>query len=874
MAKNVKTGTNPPVVKNDAAKTRAGSTAAQLLVMKNPSPEISSPRDYILHLQQKIGNRAVERLWRSGQLQRKLNIGPANDKYEQEADAIADKVVSMNPSAEFRASETNDSSSNEHSAKSNPTISRSPLINSITPLQRVANEPVLRQAQEPESQEKQPDEEVQDKYLQRETDPEDEEVQGILRQAQEPIQREAAPEDEEVQGKFLQREVVPEDEEAQGKLIQRQDDSGKATEESWSHVYGGTEINNSEDYVAACLSKQVGKNSYVKVLPVKSGEKFITPKGWDLDCFIRRNGTAIKFSGVFAYIGITKEMSKIEAESAFSQYTNQAKQIFKKYKVPRIEKQKLQRLVLRREVGTEDEEAQGKLIQRTCASCQKEFDNSEVQRRPVTVNNLCPTCRSETLFKKRPVDSRFIAPTLQKTPAFTLQRTLRQGSGQTLQRKEAGITAPSNVESAIHSARSGGKPLSTVERSYYEPRFGADFSGVKIHTGSNAADLSRSVNARAFTVGRDIFFGGGEYSPNTLQGKKLMAHELTHTVQQTGRKENHSTGYALYRKPEAKDIENEMKQVAENEMKQVADELKALGAEVLLDVCGIFEPTPFCDSASMAMAISRRDYLSAALSSVSFIPYLGDFVAKPLKGWRISSKVGKLLKKLEKLKKILETIKPNTVTKTLKKSKSVLKRKTIKAKSQKTKGKKKKKKEKKKKEKPCPATNVYGKHEGNTAEYAKLDSIPTGELDRHHMPQKKAIWAVANSNLFEGTKAKTLVGSDKVTKEFFCLHMGRNRHKETNTYGKSEIKWKEDLNPTHPGKDAKNQRIKVLNQLKDFLDKDTSAANKMYKFNNESLKNDVQNKKCREKIISKVNKKVPELFTRNAQKIEQLNEPL
>ena len=80
------------------------------------------------------------------------------------------------------------------------------------------------------------------------------------------------------------------------------------------------------------------------------------------------------------------------------------------------------------------------------------------------------------------------------------------------------------TESTIRSAQGGGKSLSSDEKSYFEPRFGADFSGVKIHTGGQANDLAKSINARAFTVGSDIFFGSGEYNSDSTDGKKLMAH--------------------------------------------------------------------------------------------------------------------------------------------------------------------------------------------------------------------------------------------------------------------------------------------------------------------------------------------------------------
>ena len=79
-----------------------------------------------------------------------------------------------------------------------------------------------------------------------------------------------------------------------------------------------------------------------------------------------------------------------------------------------------------------------------------------------------------------------------------------------------------------------GRPLSGTERDFFERRFGADLGDVNIHNGSQAAELSRDLSARAFTIGSDIFFGGGEYQPETDSGKRLIAHELTH-VRQGGR---------------------------------------------------------------------------------------------------------------------------------------------------------------------------------------------------------------------------------------------------------------------------------------------------------------------------------------------------
>ncbi|MEQ9364269.1 MAG: DUF4157 domain-containing protein, partial [Leptospirales bacterium] len=96
-----------------------------------------------------------------------------------------------------------------------------------------------------------------------------------------------------------------------------------------------------------------------------------------------------------------------------------------------------------------------------------------------------------------------------------------------------GGTVSNDVAQKIDGVRnSGGEKLPESEREFFESRMGHDFGDVRIHTGSEAAQVSRDVNAKAFTIGRDVVFGEEEYKPGTPEGRRLMAHELTHTVQQ------------------------------------------------------------------------------------------------------------------------------------------------------------------------------------------------------------------------------------------------------------------------------------------------------------------------------------------------------
>jgi hypothetical protein len=95
-----------------------------------------------------------------------------------------------------------------------------------------------------------------------------------------------------------------------------------------------------------------------------------------------------------------------------------------------------------------------------------------------------------------------------------------------------GANADTSVDAAIQHARGSGQPLAHNLRAPMEQAFGTDFSGVKIHTDAESDTLNRSLNARAFTNGHDIFFKAGEYNPGTASGQELIAHELTHVVQQ------------------------------------------------------------------------------------------------------------------------------------------------------------------------------------------------------------------------------------------------------------------------------------------------------------------------------------------------------
>jgi outer membrane protein OmpA-like peptidoglycan-associated protein len=144
-------------------------------------------------------------------------------------------------------------------------------------------------------------------------------------------------------------------------------------------------------------------------------------------------------------------------------------------------------------------------------------------------------------------------------PAATIQRKCQHCEEEEkikVQRKESlgmDITGSNNLDRYVSGLASSGQSLPDTSKRFFESRFGNDFSNVKVHTDSVAAKSAQSINALAYTSGNHIVFNEGQYSPDTDSGKKLMAHELTHVIQQTG-----TSKQAIQRQPAAEPSPTEM----------------------------------------------------------------------------------------------------------------------------------------------------------------------------------------------------------------------------------------------------------------------------------------------------------------------------
>lgn len=133
-------------------------------------------------------------------------------------------------------------------------------------------------------------------------------------------------------------------------------------------------------------------------------------------------------------------------------------------------------------------------------------------------------------------------------------------------KRQADSLSPDAVPGSVEAVlRSSGTALDASARAFFEPRFGRDFSQVRVHTDGRAASSAQSIGARAYTVGRHIAFAEGQYAPGSASGRHLLAHELTHTIQQGATRVQRQAVTGLVERPAetARDVPEEAEEVEE-----------------------------------------------------------------------------------------------------------------------------------------------------------------------------------------------------------------------------------------------------------------------------------------------------------------------
>ncbi len=273
------------------------------------------------------------------------------------------------------------------------------------------------------------------------------------------------------------------------------------------------------------------------------------------------------------------------------------------------------------------------IIQRKCAACEEE---EKIQRKEDetheeigkiqsnagvsgdennTLQRKCAECGKEEKVQRKPLN---ITPIIQKS-SF-----------------DGGGVANDAISSQIAASKGGGNPMGESTKNFMENRFGNDFSGVRIHTDSNAIQLSQNLDAQAFTVGNDVFFNQGKYSPDSDSGKHLLAHELTHTVQQSGtiQRENEESNTAI--STQARFIVDDSETPQEGQM-QKSIFLTRLNNEVCETVNQAMQGTPYTsENCPYLRAIFARHensspvYLEQTMEryqpSIRFAQSAGDYI--------------------------------------------------------------------------------------------------------------------------------------------------------------------------------------------------------------------------------------------------------
>lgn len=222
----------------------------------------------------------------------------------------------------------------------------------------------------------------------------------------------------------------------------------------------------------------------------------------------------------------------------------------------------------------------------------------------------------------------------------TVQRQDSREGENPIQMRAGGLGSSARVitpelEAGIGRSRHHGQPLSAPIRKPMEHSLGADLSRVNIHTDTQADHLSRSLQAEAFTTGRDIFFRQGAYRPETKEGQQLIAHELAHVVQQTGSTttESHTSAHGIQRKIMVDKQELDIKKAHSNrpEVMQLINQwhtAKGINPQGVMDDIK-YEFKDLADLLKYAgqVATSRKNYESEKLPDSNDITAVNAYIA-------------------------------------------------------------------------------------------------------------------------------------------------------------------------------------------------------------------------------------------------------
>jgi hypothetical protein len=188
----------------------------------------------------------------------------------------------------------------------------------------------------------------------------------------------------------------------------------------------------------------------------------------------------------------------------------------------------------KKETVQKKEKEEEKPVQKMSGGDKKEEDKSKVSKKEDEQKDKVQKKEKE---EEKPVQ-KMSGSDKKEEDKTNVKKKEASNSDTTVMTKEAGGVHPAahpvSLEERIKHSKGKGQSLPDEVRNLMETEIGADFSEVVIHTDNESVAMNQELNSLAFTTGYDIYFNAGQYKPNTAEGQKLLAHELTHVVQQTG----------------------------------------------------------------------------------------------------------------------------------------------------------------------------------------------------------------------------------------------------------------------------------------------------------------------------------------------------
>jgi hypothetical protein len=194
----------------------------------------------------------------------------------------------------------------------------------------------------------------------------------------------------------------------------------------------------------------------------------------------------------------------------------------------KLNKKPLSDSIQRQELPEEDEEVKMKPLSDSIQRQELPEEDEEVKMKPLSDSIQ----REELPEEDEEVKMKPLSDSIQRQELPEEDEEVKMKPLVQRQPAVGGMAATPDLEASIQQARGSGQPLADSVRKPMEQAFGADFSGVNVHTDTQSHQLNQSIQAKAFTTGKDIFFRQGEYDPGSWGGQELIAHELTHVVQQ------------------------------------------------------------------------------------------------------------------------------------------------------------------------------------------------------------------------------------------------------------------------------------------------------------------------------------------------------